>query len=444
MSTPTLTEKLQQAENKIYAQVQHYLSDSNLRWDKYMREKLVETRGSLAANFFMNFKKLAELLKAYQTLQKDADSPQQDIYPLFLSVLEKKQTEADSAATQAVFTFDKEKELIVRTNEFKYNGEWFNKTIYLKFNSDDPKSSRFNASCFDQLVEFFSEFGAVQLIRQRQFFTPSNRNSTKKPLFKDAFLIEFDTLEHAEAAVEGAQNKLILGLNNYNLLLLSKHTEARVNQNKFVPNDIRKPGVKYLSYPDVLKNKKSGKRDLSQLEKDQNTNSSFLLGYKASFAIKADSKESTEPKESTESTEPTEPKDLLNQKKSTESTEPKESTESTEPTESTESTKGTQDLNENKVKLQDKIDYKIIKEAFRQFGPVVYIKRNFGSESGAVVFKQGIADEVLEKINQMENGSLVFDGISIKPYKLSPQEEEEANRDRRIFDATRNSNKRFK
>ncbi|PVU99570.1 hypothetical protein BB560_005480 [Smittium megazygosporum] len=232
-------------EDKLVAQLEHYFSDANLRWDRFMRETLEKEDQAIPISVIMKFNRVKNLLKELQTSEKEDGGSQEEakgedsgLESLFLPVLKTKL--GAELAEKLCFKVDFENKKLCRKTPFVDSDLWYYNTIVVKFEKAYKFPQDF-AGSLEELKLAFEKVAKVALVRQRKYLTKDAKTRPK--------------------ATKVLGNADLLGTTKYQIFWLPKYVKDKLENNEFVAEDIRKQNETYPTFEQLVgKRRKSSKR----------------------------------------------------------------------------------------------------------------------------------------------------------------------------------------
>ncbi|KAJ2859819.1 hypothetical protein GGH94_005892 [Coemansia aciculifera] len=226
-----------QVAEKVVAQVKHYFTDANLNHDSFMRKGITMHDGWVPFTTLIRFNKLRQLIgvpedpKVIDIRRPNKRGPRpppiaKKFVNLLAATVKDGVTDADSVEVNDTG--------IRRKEPYVESAEWFSRTVHVK---GLPYGQEY-ADASDELTEFFAQHGVVTLMRLRR--------NPKTRAFKGNLLVEFGTVEQAEAVAQMTD----LEYDGHKLapVLLAAYLAEKVAGDEYIHPELYKPGETYQSY----------------------------------------------------------------------------------------------------------------------------------------------------------------------------------------------------
>ncbi|KAJ2359328.1 hypothetical protein IWW50_000053 [Coemansia erecta] len=323
---------------KIVAQVKHYFSDANLNQDAYMRKTVSENDGWMTMLSLSRFNRLRQLMDLPHDSKKGAPkgSKKRALPPVPEHIVRLLGASLKNALTEADDVEMKEDaSAIRRKSAFEASDDWFGRTVHfkgLKYGSEP-------ADLIDDLTRFFNgaiEGDDIELLRLRR--------NPKTKHFKGNVLVQFKTVEQAEAASK--RDDLEFAGEKLEPMMLPAYHDEKLAANEFLQNELRKPGGSYPTFEEWCE---ANGRKLPS-----------ATGEKRKPDAEADAEPAAEEEQGEEETPDV----------------------------------------QTLVRFSGVVgepQFRELKEALNGVGPVRYVEFEKGDDSGIVRFKEPVADRVIEE-----------------------------------------------
>ncbi|KAJ2340581.1 hypothetical protein GGH92_006196 [Coemansia sp. RSA 2673] len=226
-----------QVAEKVVAQVKHYFTDANLNHDSFMRKGITMHDGWIPFSTLIRFNKLRQLIGVPED-PKIIDMRRPNKRLPRPPPIAKKFVNWLAAAVKAGVTEADAVEVndssVRRKEPFVESDEWFSRTVHVK---GLPYGQEY-VDASEELTEFFAQHGEVALLRMRR--------NPKTKAFKGNLLVEFGTVEQAEAVAQMTD----LEFEGHKLapVMLSAYHDEKMAADEYIHPELCKPGQTYPTF----------------------------------------------------------------------------------------------------------------------------------------------------------------------------------------------------
>ncbi|KAJ2819692.1 hypothetical protein GGI24_004709 [Coemansia furcata] len=226
-----------QVAEKVVSQVKHYFSDVNLNHDSFMRKGVSMNDGWVLFSTLIRFNKLRQLIGVPEDPKADDHKKGKKRAPRPPPIA-KKFVDLLAATVKSGVSDEDKVEVndtgVRRKEPYVESGEWFSRTVHVK----GMPYGKEPADIFEELTAFFAQHGEVTLLRLRR--------NPKTKAFKGNVLVEFATVEQAEAVAQMTD----LVFNNHKLAItsLSAYHDEKRDGGEYMHPELQKPGETYPTH----------------------------------------------------------------------------------------------------------------------------------------------------------------------------------------------------